>query len=125
MKEETNAVDNSKLESELAHFTGTENYYRSALRLLYTDGVKYLADRAKAYWLIDAIASWQPTVRPIENEFQVWELKVNDDRTAELSVRADSGEPVIVEQRIDYTDFPLKSIRLYVQRGVLFLPSEY
>ena len=45
---------------DLSGFTGTENWYRYAMmpRFTYTDGVKYLAEQAKAYWLLDAIFSW-------------------------------------------------------------------
>ncbi len=36
--------------SDLSHFTGTENYYRHwTRRLVYTDGVKYLADEGNAH----------------------------------------------------------------------------
>lgn len=45
---------------DLSPFTGTEHWYKHWLGgLLYTDGVKYVADQAGAYWLIDAIASYQ------------------------------------------------------------------
>src|SRR5882757_828930 len=43
---------------ELAQFTGTEHWYRHALNrnVLFTDGAKYVADQAGAYWLLDEIA---------------------------------------------------------------------
>ena len=43
--------------TQLALFTGTQHYYRLARKHLLTDGTKYLADAAGAYWLMDAIAS--------------------------------------------------------------------
>jgi hypothetical protein len=95
------------------------------LRLNFTDGIKYLAEKAGAYWLIDAIASWQPELNESDREFQLWELTVNSDNGALLECRRDSGQPAIVTQKIDYTDFPLPSIKLFVQNGVLLLPSEY
>ena len=57
--------DHALTEGDLAQFIGTSQYYRHNLGLLYTDGVKYVADRGGAYWLIDAIASWQidPRIR--------------------------------------------------------------
>ena len=45
------------LTAALAHFTGTERYYRISPRHLLTDGAKYLADQAACYWMFDAIAS--------------------------------------------------------------------
>ena len=124
-----NEISNSelgaRLDSELANFTGTENHYRHWLGILFTDGVKFLADRAGAYWLIDAIASWQPEIPRAEREFQLWELTVGEDRSATLEVRPDSDQPAIINQRIQYTDFPLRLIKLYVENGVILLPSEH
>jgi hypothetical protein len=65
-------------ESDLSHFMGTEEYYRHwTRRLVYTDGVKYVAERGSAFWLIDAIASHQPKAvrNPRLAEFQLWELE--------------------------------------------------
>jgi hypothetical protein len=44
--------------ADLHQFTGTEHWYRHALvkSVLFTDGAKYLADTAAAYWLLDEIA---------------------------------------------------------------------
>jgi hypothetical protein len=122
---ETDNTDRETLATELASFTGTECYYKHWLRLNFTDGIKYLAEKAGAYWLIDAIASWQPELNESDREFQLWELTVNSDNGALLECRRDSGQPAIVTQKIDYTDFPLPSIKLFVQNGVLLLPSEY
>lgn len=43
--------------SNLLSFTGTTRYYQFTRRHLLTDGTKYLADTAGAYWLMDAAAS--------------------------------------------------------------------
>lgn len=116
------------LSLNLNQFTGTEKYYRHFLGILYTDGVQYLAQTAKAYWLIDAIASWQldPKVNqdPMLQEIQFWKLQVNPDHSAVLSCERDTDD-VVVTQDIPYTDFPLESIKLYLNHGVLMLPSEY
>ena len=94
----------------------------------YTDGVKYLADRAGAYWLLDAIASWQehPLVKEDQmlRSIQFWKLIVNDDQSASLLCERDEGD-FVVGQSISFTDFPLKQITLYVQQGTILLPSEY
>ncbi len=41
--------------ADLAQFTGSENWYRHAINhaVLFTDGAKYVADQAGAYWLLD------------------------------------------------------------------------
>lgn len=41
------------------------------------DGVKYMADEAGAYWLLDIIASYQTDAKIRREPFQVWELKLS------------------------------------------------
>ena len=115
-------------EADLAQFTGTSVYYLHALGLRYTDGVRYLAEHGGAFWLIDAISSWQGDPRigqdPMLQDMQFWKLMVNEDRSAQLVYERDEEDEAI-SQKIPYTDFPLKRITLYCQQGVLLLPSEY
>ena len=124
------------LESELEAFIGTEEYHRYPIGpLLLTDGAAYLAKEGKCYWLIDAIGSYQSEVfegkleagrrRLREFGFQFWELEVADDKSAVLTCVEDSGYEPLVIQTFRYTDFPLKKVKLYLQGGVLMLPSEY
>lgn len=109
---------------ELDSFTGTEKYYKHWLGFNYTDGVQYLAEHAKCYWLLDAIGSYQREAKVKGEGFQVWTLEVSNKKGT-LTMRADSGLPVIVSQEMDYTDFPFDSIELWLIGGVLILPSEY
>ena len=41
----------------LSQFTGTAQYWRVARQFVITDGVKYLAETAACFWLIDAAIS--------------------------------------------------------------------
>lgn len=116
-------MDNTITTYELNQFTGTEHWYRHWLGILYTDGVKFLAEKAGAYWLIDAVASYQNKVKHIP--FQIWTLVIDKDNSATLQMREDSDMPFIIEQFIEYSDFPLTSISLYFIDGVLLLTSEY
>ena len=125
IRKNENKNEKEELEFALAHFIGTENYYKHFTGLLYTDGVKYLADKARAYWLIDLIASWQIHKEVRDCPFQIWELKVNEDMTAVATMKEDTDKDPVVEQKIDYTDFPLDEIKLYLVDGVLMLPTEY
>ncbi|MCK9598089.1 MAG: hypothetical protein M0R06_03545 [Sphaerochaeta sp.] len=53
-------LSKEELEAGLAQFYGSEQWYKASFGgVVYTDGVKYLADHAGAYWLIDAVASYQ------------------------------------------------------------------
>ena len=88
--------------------------------------MKFLAEKAGAFWLIDLVASHQ-TARLRQEEFQIWTLIVDRDKIpmAVATCQADTDEPLLVKQEIDYTDFPLPSIKLWLVGGVLMLPNEY
>jgi hypothetical protein len=120
----------TELQNGLRNFTGTENYYRYLFGLKLTDGVKFLADNASngAYWLLDVIGSHQmtPKVRKYlqTDNFQTWKLKKNDKGGCRVQCEDGNGN-VITRQDIEYTDFPLDEITLYLIDGVLLLTSEY
>ena len=113
-------------ESDLRQFTGTEFWYRHPFKrsITYTDGVKYVADTAGAYWLIDAIVFAQLEKRIAAEEFQLWKLQVNPNATAQLTCEDGNGK-VVKTKRLTFTDFPLAEITFYFTNNVLLLPSEY
>ena len=111
----------------LMQFTGTEQWYRHAINraVLFTDGAKYVADTAGAYWLLDEIALIQPYDKRISREaFQVWTLAVCPDSTATLTCEDGNGH-VVFKKRLDFTDFPLCGITLWFTDNTILLPSEY
>ena len=119
-----------ELNQKLTGFTGTINWYRHWTNLLsYTDGVKTLAESVGAFWLIDAIASWQIKPKVDQCDFQVWTLTVKDDQTAALQMQEDTGLQPVVTQQLVYTDFPVGVFKLWVEgtgrERVLLLPSEH
>jgi hypothetical protein len=112
--------------SELANFTGSENWFKHWLgKMLFTDGVKFIADSAGAYWLIDEIAISQTLPKVRAQEFQVWVLKVDLEKRKGVLSCDDGNGNVVFTKRIEYTDFPLPEIRFYCTDGVILLPSEY
>lgn len=125
----------NELHSALAGFNnGTEAWYQHALsrRVTYTDGAKFLADHAGAYWLLDEIVIRQPQVRKRHAriaDFQHWELRVKNN-VGTLACDDGNGN-VILKAKIPFTDFPLDSIELFYATGgpggtdVIMLPSEY
>ncbi len=113
--------------SALHQFIGTENWYRHALnrKLLYTDGVQYLAEHGGAYWLVDNIALAQLSKAAVRKEaFQMWTLTVKPDCTALLTC-GDGNNHIVHAEELPYTDFPLPEIKLYLTDNVLMLTSEY
>ena len=113
--------------ADLAQFTGSEHWYRHGInrKVLFTDGAKYVADCGGAYWLLDEIALIQPyDKRVAAEEFQVWTLKVRDDRTATLTCEDGNGT-VVFSKDIEFTDFPLPEITLWFANDTIYLPSEH
>ncbi len=115
-----------EITAALQHFIGSGIIYKHWLGLKYTDGIKHLAEVAQCWWLLDCIASHQTSnflSNPKLQEFQIWHLLVKDD-SGILICEWDTNKEVL-QQEIEYIDFPLTSIKLYLIRKVLMLPTEY
>ncbi len=113
--------------AELRQFTGTEQWYRHPFvrRVLFTDGAKYVADSAGAYWLLDEIAFTQMTEPTVTAEaFQLWKLTVTPDQTGTLVCEDGNGHAVFTKE-LAFTDFPIEGVELYFTDNVILLPSEY
>ena len=112
--------------AHFALFTGTERYYRLNRKCLLTDGAKYLAEGAGAFWLMDAAASYLLELGTDDWFVQVV-LKVTG--SSALLTLEDGNGRVRARQEIPYTDFPIPHYTLYAcwdgEHWVLMLPSEY
>ena len=112
--------------ADLVQFTGTERYYRLNRLCLLTDGTKYLAERAGAFWLMDAAASYL-----IELGTDDWFVQVVlVVTTSEAVLTLEDGNGLVrAQQEIPLTDFPMSQQTLYAcwdgAHWVLMLPSEY
>jgi len=118
---------NNLTQSDLDQFTGSEHWYRHGInrKVRFTDGAKFLADQAGAYWLLDEIALIQPhDKRVAAEEFQVWKLAVQPDRAATLTCDDGNGN-IVYSKRIEFTDFPLNEVMLYFSNDTIYLPSEH
>ena len=127
-----------EIEEYSAHCNGSQDFHKHWLTgIYYTDGVDFVANKAGAYWLIDAIASHQMTAKVLKEEFQVWTLRCLDDlfsnRSGVLTMDDGNDAPPLVTQVIEYTDFPLDTFRFYLEDGsldgvtrckILMLPNE-
>ncbi|TWT95413.1 hypothetical protein Pla108_35610 [Botrimarina colliarenosi] len=134
------AAKAAAIEADLRYYTGDSERYRHPLcrGVVYTPGVRHLAEAAGAYWLVDAIASWltDPALRrAVKNDPRVgslhfWRLNVDPQQsTAVLTAIADEGETPFVTQAIPLTDFPLDSIEVWAgydgRHWTLYLPNEH
>jgi hypothetical protein len=108
-------------DADLTQFTGTEHWYRHGLvrHVVYTDGVKYVADTGGAYWLIDEIALAREFDDRLATEpLQVWTLAVSENSSAKLTCDdgnllpagdeanplhrfSDAGDPVLFRRQYD------------------------
>lgn len=113
--------------ADLSQFTGSENWYRHSLNhdILYTDGAQYLAEAGGAYWLLDEIALANAYNRKVKaEEFQVWTLTRDKRGNGATLDCGDGNGNTVYSKRIQFTDFPLGSIKLYCEGGTILLPSE-
>ena len=124
--------------ADLRRFTGDLVRYAHPLnrKVIYTPGVRYVAEAGRAYWLIDAIASYfgsEVMEAAIKRDarlgsLQFWHLDVHYGG-AVLTAEADAGVEPFVRQEIPYTDFPLDRIAIWAgfdgSHWTLYLPSEH
>ncbi|PKL78132.1 MAG: hypothetical protein CVV27_03805 [Candidatus Melainabacteria bacterium HGW-Melainabacteria-1] len=114
-----------QLQEALCGFTGSELFYVIYPSVLITQGVKFLCDQARAYWLIDCLHSYQTTQQVAQETFQVLDLSVNHQRRSGLIVLTDGNQQMLFRQKLGYTDFPLRAIKLYYVDQTVMLPWEY
>lgn len=131
-----NKMTTEEIEEVLKGFTGSFHYYpnTSYSRDVHTDGVHWLAEVCESFWLIDAITSHQGRAKVRKEEFQVWKLQVLENGKGILTCTdGHEDSPEVTRQIIPFTDFPLKEITLWLERGsidgknityVLMLPGE-
>jgi len=118
-----------KIKRDLKQFTGTESYHKHLFPgkspILLTDGCDFIRQKCNAFWLFDAILSYQleKVLRGVN--FQLWELQQSKkDMSWLLTCREDSNQKPLISQVIEFSDFPLEYLKLYVIGGIALLPSE-
>jgi hypothetical protein len=118
------------IREELKMFHGTSEYHKHLFPgkspIILTDGCKYIRDECKAYWLFDSILSYQCEKILRDINFQIWELKrLKMDLSWQLTCREDTGRKPLIRQSIEFSDFPLDYIKIWVIDKIALLPSEY
>lgn len=126
-------------DADLQHFTGDSVRIWNPLnrKVIYTPGVRHVAEAGEAYWLIDAIASWigSEEFRAAEqqderiSEMHFWAFERHGEVAGRLTARADSTYEPFIVQEIEFTDFPLPRIDIWAAYDgsfwTLYLPSEH
>ena len=119
-------LEEDALRAQLARFRRSEeSFLHPSQALVYTAGVKFLAERCGLFWLIDVIAAWQwRALRDADLAiFQLWELRLSGTRRVVACMR-DSESVAFRFPVAKHHDSVLDSVSVYVQFGVLMLPSE-
>ncbi|MCA9215714.1 MAG: hypothetical protein KDB27_21765 [Planctomycetales bacterium] len=131
-------MTNTLTQADLDQFYGDIKRYQHLLnsKVIYTPGIRYLADQGQAYWLIDAIATYLGSARmrqAIKQDsriasMQFWRLEVVNSQGV-LTAEADAGVTPFVQQAIGHTDFPLERVDIWAAYDglywTLYLPSEH
>lgn len=123
MSYELNKVKQSskELKANLEQFYGTENYFTNPLvKYKYTDGVKYFAENAGAYWLLQEINGMTAKV----NEY-FFNIKVISKNNKANIIIDDGNGKVVAKKHIGFTDLPEGEWQFFLTDNVLMIPSEY
>ena len=129
-------LNQDQLNFQLAQFTGTEQWYRHNLNrnLIYTDGVKFLAENGGeqgAYWFIDkVVCEIAPLLKSKSERFGFIMLSVGlTDANQAMILVTDGNDKQLATYHIHYTDMQPGDWKFYLVDDqthlTLLLPSEY
>lgn len=130
---------------------GSERFYKrnSYNNLIYTEGMMDFQTSLNAYWVIDNIISYMPTIlkayREAEYSFLIIKIVVNQENKGYMEVYTEgcmngiyNEHITIIKQSLEYIDLPIKvddeftTYKLYLQLSsiepiifTLMLPTEY
>jgi hypothetical protein len=120
-------INTQKFMQDLKRFTGSTQVFPRLIgdyMMMLTEGVIYVADEGHAWWLPDLIHSYQYQPIIFREKFQRWVLKKYSDDTWTINCTDGNGK-ALCTQHIQYSDFPLPEIILWVVNETIMLPSEY
>lgn len=121
---------------DLSHFTGTTAYHKLTMhpRVLFTDGLAYLAREAKCYWLMGVVMSHLATSKKLALEpfVSVSITTYSKDKQARC-LFTDGNEKDLEVQLVKFVEFPFDKLSFFCQkeeqadgsRWIVMLPSEY
>ena len=112
--------------NRIENFKPTAKWYRHPENpsIFYSDGIKFLADSAYCWWLIDDMVSAQTFGKVSANKFQIWILEKTGKKSAVLKCESEHGT-ILFKKTVAYTEFPLPKVMIYVVNKTVMLASEY
>lgn len=120
-----------QLKDNLELFIGTEHFYSHRItKTVYTDGIKYLAEEGKCYWLINDASIVAQSLMEKSSFISIDFKRLSEEQQSEMGCEAiitygDGNDNILYTQQYPYTDFPLDELNLFFADGTLLLPSEY
>ena len=115
--------DDTLTAADLDQFRGGGPHHPHHLGGSYSEGVRYVAEKGKAWWLVGAILSFQRELLARREQFQVWRLRRLASRSVLEMTDGDSDAPLL-RKDIEGMSFPLNDLELIFADGVLMLPGE-
>jgi hypothetical protein len=101
-------IDTHKFRDNLRRFTGSSQVFQHLMgdyTMMLTEGIKYVAEKGHAWWLLDLITSYQFQPLVYREKFQRWVLKKHSDDTWTINCTDGNGK-ALATQHIPYSDFP-------------------
>jgi hypothetical protein len=119
--------------NELRQFSGSEQFFKHGInrKLIYTEGVQYLAEKAGCYWLIDEIAVILLPVLLKKRYDEFYSIQFLVTNCSAVITVGDGNGKTYMKHKIEWTDFPISGIpvNLYLCASdgcyCLMLPNEY
>jgi hypothetical protein len=110
----------------IENFKATATWHRHPAnpRIFYSDGIKFLADSASCWWLVDDIVLTQIFSMISAIKFQIWILEKTGKKRAVLRCESEHGT-VLFTKIIPYSEFPLPRVVIYCVDKQIMLASEY
>ena len=121
----------NKIKEELQHFSGTEMFFLiPTAKCRFTDGLKYLAEVGKCYWLITDTSLFANSLIDKSYFITIDFKRLSDENQIKegceaVIIYSDGNDNILKKQKYYSTDFPLDELRLFFVDNTLMLPSEY
>ena len=109
---------------DLSGFTGTENYYKDQMGVLITDGVKYFAEKGKAYWCVSDMIVICKIHKKVKSEgfVSIFVKSTGENAVVEYS---DGNGKKLFSQKYEFTDLEAGVYGFYFTDNTLLLRGEY
>lgn len=115
------------LKEELSTFYGSENFYKFLGGVTITEGVKYFAEKAEAFWLVNDIILNCLMRKSLKHE-EFIAIKTSKCKSTEgVTINYENGNnEVLFTEVYSYSDLPDDGeFTFWFTNNVLLLPSEY